>query len=250
MDEETNQVLDGAETSDEGALSDPTGTQGADAGSSDDGTTAVSEPTVADLQKQIAELQGSQKERESRWAEEYRAIQSDRDKALNRLEPFEREARMAAEEVQKQNEAFHLRADKIGYPAAIAELTQQQQDVIRAQSDKERTVDEARTKFFAAGKLPSDFNAFYNSRTWNSRDAFMSDVELHLKGDHVATVTEKSKAELARQLDEDARRKAANKQPKSGGSPSMSGKSSDPGQAVLDGMANAARRINAATDTL
>jgi hypothetical protein len=250
MNEDENQVAGDAESSDTGALGESTETQGEQASSSDDGTTGAEEPTVADLQKQIDEMKASHEERESKWGEEYRAGQSERDQLRQRLEPYERQARMAQEEVDRQNEQFHDLAAKIGYPAAIARLTAQQQDIVAAQMTKEQIINDARQKFLDAGKMPSDFDKFYNSRQWGSKEAFFHDVDLHLKAEHVTNVTAQSKEALAREADKDARRKLANTQPKGGGEPSLGGKSADRGTQILDGMANAARRQNAASSEL
>ena len=240
------QVEGGAESSDVGssaALSDLSETQDSQAASSDTSATTAQEPSVAELQKQ-------HKEREARWNEGYRAKEAEIRRLQERLAPHERAAQVRQEDIDRINDAFVERAGKIGYPAAFAEMTEAQQQQVEARTQRDFLVDQARQKFVDAGLMPQDFDRFYNARYWADKDSFMSDVDLHLNKEHVTKVTGESKAELARQAEEDQRRKAANKQPKGGSGPSPSGKATDPGQAVLDGMANAARRVNAASSEL
>ena len=249
--EDQDQVVDDAASSDDsGALSDTYTTQDSQASSSDDGATDVQEPTVAELQQQLDEMKASHAERDQRWIEDYRKKESEVNQLQGRLKPYEQQAQMQQEQIDEINTAFHDRAAVVGYPQAIAEQNAQQNQQAAAQMETNRIVNEAREQFIKAGKMPSDFDQFYGNRNWNSVAAFKADVELYLKADSVTKVTEQSKAELARQAEEDARRKAANKQPRGGGSPSVGGKSNDPGQSILDSMAAGKRKMSAAGDEL
>ena len=122
--ENENQVDDAAaSSSDDGALSDTSETQGSQAASSDDGTTTAHEPTVAELQQKIADKDKEHAAYRDKSATEFQNMQSAKDQAENRLKPYEEQARLQQEQVDKINEAFHDRAAKIGYPAAMKELS-------------------------------------------------------------------------------------------------------------------------------
>jgi hypothetical protein len=251
MDEEQNQVADDAASSaDAGALSETDATQASQAASSDDGATAAQEPTVEGLRRELEEHKASSAEREKKWQESYRGKESELNKVQERLAPYERAAQQQQEEVEKINDAFIARASEIGYPAAFSELTRAQQQHVEAETERRSIVDGARQKFLDAGKMPADFDKFYGSRSWANKADFLADVALHLDKEHVTKTTTASKEAMAREADEKARRDAANKQPGGGGSPSTTGASDHPGQSVLDGMATAARQMNAAQEEL
>ncbi|MHC4676966.1 MAG: hypothetical protein ACYTBZ_31165 [Planctomycetota bacterium] len=259
-----DQVETPVESSDAGALGGEQDTQGDAAASSDTGTTTeAAEPTVeeqlATLTEKTAKLETDLEE--SR--EGFRQQQSRADTAEAELAPIRAARQKELEAITKDEERFQKRVDEVGFVQAQNELVDarfalhaQQQEVQRAAAESTKSWDQATADTWAYAKkqgLTEDQLELLKSKHGYfpapSPEHSVRLAKLAINEAVGKQVTAEAQEKMARTAEEDVRRKVVNQPPAGGAGPGTQVQTStEPGQATMDGMAEAAKTIT--TDDL
>ena len=258
-----DQVEAPVESSDAGALDGEQDTQGEAAASSDDGTTTPAEPTVEERLATLTEKTTKLETDLEESREGLRAHQSRADKAEAELAPIRAAQQKELEKITKDEDRFQKRVEEVGFVQAQNELVDarfalhaQQQKVqetnAEAQKGWEKATADTRAYAKKQGMTAEEMdllNAQFNGFPAASPNHSVKLAKLAINEAVGKQVTVKAQETMARTAETEIRQKVVNQPPAGGAGPGTeTDTSKHPGQAVLEGMSEAAKTIE--TDEL